>query len=368
MRDAGIIARYREHLPVTESTPIISLDEGSTPLIRAPRLAADIHKRIDLYLKYEGLNPTGSFKDRGMTLAITKAVEDKYRAVMCASTGNTSAAAAAYAARAGIKSIVLIPEGKIAMGKLSQAMIHGGIVVQIRGNFDDALRLARSICDTQPIALVNSVNEYRLEGQKTGAFEIVDAMEGAAPDFHCLPVGNAGNISAYWRGYKEYAHTGKSRNLPRMIGFQAAGAAPIVLGHPVDAPQTFATAIRIGNPASWELALQARDESGGLIGMVTDRQIKNAYGRMAQLEGLFAEPASAAGIAGLYKLAENGFFDSLEGFGGQSIRIVSVLTGHGLKDPQSAIAQAEQPATVDATEEAVLEAIESQSESLAAIP
>lgn len=367
MIETGIIARYREYLPVTESTQLISLNEGNTPLVRAPRLAADIHKRIDLYLKYEGLNPTGSFKDRGMTLAVTKAVEDGYRAVMCASTGNTSAAAAAYAARAGIKSIVIIPEGKIAMGKLSQAMIHGGIVVQVRGNFDDALRLARSICDTQPIALVNSVNEYRLEGQKTGAFEIADAMDAQAPDFHCLPVGNAGNISAYWRGYKEYAAAGKCKNLPRMIGFQAAGAAPIVLGHPVEDPQTFATAIRIGNPASWELALQARDESGGLIGMVTDRQIKNAYGRMARLEGVFAEPASAAGIAGLYKLSENGFFDSVDGHEGQTIRVVSILTGHGLKDPQSAIAQAAQPITVEATEDAVLEAIDVQTETVAAI-
>lgn len=366
MFDTGIIARYREYLPVTNATPVISLNEGNTPLIRAARLAADIHPRLDVFLKFEGLNPTGSFKDRGMTLAVSKAVEDKFRAIICASTGNTSAAAAAYAARAGIKSVVLVPEGKIALGKLSQAMIHGGIVIQIRGNFDDALRLVRSICETEPIALVNSVNEFRIEGQKTGAFEIIDAMQGRAPDFHCLPVGNAGNISAYWRGYKEYSRKGKCGNLPRMIGFQAAGAAPIVLGHPVDDPQTFATAIRIGNPASWELALNARDESNGVIGMVTDRQIKHAYGRMAQLEGVFAEPASAAGIAGLYKLSENGFFDKAEALDGESIRVVSVLTGHGLKDPQSAIAQAEQPVTVDATENAVLEAIDAQNVASAA--
>lgn len=358
MRNPGLIERYREFMPVSEHTCIISLNEGSTPLIPAHNLSAAIHPRLEIWLKYEGLNPTGSFKDRGMTMAITKAVEEGFKAVMCASTGNTSASAAAYAARAGIRCAVLIPEGKIAMGKLSQAMIHGAKVIQIKGNFDDALKLVRDVCRTQPIALVNSVNPYRIEGQKSGAFEIVDDFDGLAPDFQSMPVGNAGNITAYWKGYKEYQAAGKLRNLPRMLGWQAAGSAPIVLGHPVDDPQTFATAIRIGNPASWKSAEEARDESNGVIGMVTDHQIKDAYKLVAKTEGVFCEPASAASIAGLIKLSENGFFDTLEPVVGDRIRVVCILTGHGLKDPDNAIKSAEEPVTVEAKESEILRAID----------
>ncbi len=363
----GLIERYREYLPVTENTCIISLNEGDTPLVPAPRLSEAIHPRIEIWLKYEGLNPTGSFKDRGMTMAITKAVEEGYRAVLCASTGNTSASAAAYAARAGIRCAVLIPEGKIALGKLSQAMIHGAKVIQVRGNFDHALNLVRQVCERHPIALVNSINPYRIEGQKTGAFEIIDAFDGVSPDFHALPVGNAGNITAYWKGYKEYRDEGKTKNLPRMLGFQAAGAAPIVLGHPVEEPKTFATAIRIGNPASWQSAEQARDESGGVIGMVTDHQIKEAYKMLAALEGVFAEPASAASVAGLIKLAENGYFDNVDAYQGDMLRVVCILTGHGLKDPDNAIKAAEEPITVDAEESAVLDAIGLEQEVMAGV-
>ncbi len=357
MQNPGVIERYREYLPVTEKTRVISLNEGSTPLIPAENLSAAIHPKLELWLKYEGLNPTGSFKDRGMTMAVTKAVEDGYKVVMCASTGNTSAAAAAYSARAGIQCAVLIPEGKIALGKLSQAMVHGATVIQIKGNFDDALTLVRKICEEHPIALVNSVNPYRIEGQKTGAFEILDDFEGVAPDFQSMPVGNAGNITAYWKGYKAYKDLGKSDALPRMLGFQAAGSAPIVLGHPVTDPQTFATAIRIGNPASWKTAEAARDESNGVIGMVTDHQIREAYKLMARTEGIFAEPASASSIAGLIKLSQNGFFDSVEPRNGKRIRIVCILTGHGLKDPDSAIAAAEEPVTVEAEERAILDVL-----------
>ena len=365
----GVIERYRQYLPVTERTRIISLNEGSTPLVPAPALSRAIHPRLDVWLKYEGLNPTGSFKDRGMTLAITKAVEDGFKGVICASTGNTSASAAAYAARARIKCAVLIPEGNIALGKLCQAMMHGAQVIQVRGNFDDALRLVRSIARHYPIALVNSINPFRIEGQKTGAFEIVDDFDGDAPDFHVLPVGNAGNITAYWKGYKEYHAVGKARNLPRMLGFQAAGAAPIVLGHPVERPQTFATAIRIGNPASWKSAVQARDESGGLIDMVTDEEIREAYKMLASVEGIFAEPASAASVAGLIKLARQGYFDNVQPVRGDPIPVrgdpipvrgdrfcvTCVLTGHGLKDPDSALKAAEEPITVEADEEAVID-------------
>ncbi len=358
MRNLGLIERYRKYLPVTEKTCVISLCEGSTPLVNAYNLSRAIHPKLEIHLKYEGLNPTGSFKDRGMTMAITKAVEDGFKAVMCASTGNTSASAAAYAARAGIRCAVLIPEGKIALGKLSQAMVHGAKVVQIKGNFDDALKLVRDICDKHPIALVNSVNPYRLQGQKTGAFEVIDDFDGIAPDFHSLPVGNAGNISAYWMGYKEYQAAGKCATLPRMLGFQAAGSAPIVLGHPVENPQTYATAIRIGNPASWKLAEAARDESDGVIGMVKDREIKAAYKLVAASEGIFCEPASAASIAGLIKLASNGYFDDKEPQFGDKLRVVCVLTGHGLKDPDNAIASAEQPVTVEAVEEEILNAID----------
>ena len=354
----GIIERYRAYLPVSENTCVVSLNEGGTPLIPAPNLAASIHPRIDLWLKFEGLNPTGSFKDRGMTMAVTKALEEGYRCIMCASTGNTSAAAAAYAARAGLRCAVLIPEGKIARGKLAQAMIHGAKVLQIRGNFDNALQLVRRVTEEHPIALVNSVNPDRIEGQKTGAFEIVDDFGGNAPDFHALPVGNAGNITAYWRGYKEYHAAGKCRTLPRMLGFQAEGAAPIVLGKPVEHPNTFATAIRIGNPASWDGALQARDESNGLIGMVSDQEIAQAYKLLASLEGVFAEPASAAGVAGIIKLASQGFFEAGSPQRGERFRVVSVLTGHGLKDPDSALHHSAEPITIDATEDAVLGAID----------
>jgi len=357
MRNPGIIERYREHLPVGKDTCVISLCEGSTPLVPAWNLSSAIHPKLEVWLKYEGLNPTGSFKDRGMTMAITKAVESGFQAVMCASTGNTSASAAAYSARAGIKCAVLIPEGKIAFGKLSQAMIHGAKVIQIKGNFDDALTLVRQVTETHPIALVNSINPYRIEGQKTGAFEIVDDFEGVAPDFQAMPVGNAGNITAYWKGYKEYHEAGRAKNRPRMLGFQAAGAAPIVLGHPVAKPQTFATAIRIGNPASWKSAEAARDESGGVIGMVTDDEIRAAYQTLAATEGVFCEPASAASIAGLIKLAKNGYFEEQRPFTGERLRVVCILTGHGLKDPDSAIQAAEQPVTVEPREEEILEAI-----------
>ncbi|MBX3178707.1 MAG: threonine synthase [Candidatus Hydrogenedentes bacterium] len=357
MRNEGLINRYRQYMPVGDDTCVITLNEGSTPLIPAYNLSRMIHPNIEIWLKYEGLNPTGSFKDRGMTMAITKAVEEGYQAVMCASTGNTSASAAAYAARAGIRCAVLIPEGKIALGKLSQAMIHGAKVIQIRGNFDDALTQVRRICEEHPIALVNSVNPYRIEGQKSGAFEIVDDFGGVAPDFQAMPVGNAGNITAYWKGYVEYHAAGKSKNRPAMLGFQAAGAAPIVLGHPVPQPQTFATAIRIGNPASWKAAEAARDESGGLIDMVTDDEIRAAYQKLAAAEGVFCEPASAAGVAGLIKLAAGGFFDGKAPAHSDKIRITCILTGHGLKDPDSAIKSAEEPLTVDNDADQILDAI-----------
>lgn len=358
MRNPGLIERYREYLPVSERTRVITLNEGSTPLVAAHNLSAAIHPKLEIWLKYEGLNPTGSFKDRGMTMAITRAVEDGFQVVMCASTGNTSASAAAYAARAGIQCAVLIPEGKIALGKLSQAMIHGAKVIQVKGNFDAALKLVRRICEVHPICLVNSVNPYRIEGQKTGAFEIVDDFDGSAPDFQSMPVGNAGNITAYWKGYKEYYKAGKSDSLPRMLGFQAAGAAPIVLGHPVLEPKTFATAIRIGNPASWKSAEAARDESNGVIGMVTDHEIREAYKLMACTEGIFAEPASCASIAGLIKLSKEGYFDVATPRQGSKIRVVCILTGHGLKDPDSAIQAAEEPHTVEAEEDAILDILE----------
>jgi len=355
LRNPGVIERYREYLPVSESTCVVTLNEGSTPMVPAYALSRAIHPRLEIWLKYEGLNPTGSFKDRGMTMAITKALEDGYEVVMCASTGNTSASAAAYAARAGMRCAVLIPEGKIAYGKLSQAMIHGAKVIQIKGNFDDALNLVRGICERFPIALVNSVNPYRIEGQKTGAFEILDDFDGVAPDFQAMPVGNAGNISAYWKGYKEYLAKGKSESLPKMLGFQAAGSAPIVLGHPVEKPQTFATAIRIGNPASWKTAVAARDESGGVIDMVTDDEIREAYRMVAATEGIFCEPASAASIAGLRKLAREGYFDSGTPRSGDKFRVVCILTGHGLKDPDNAVACAVEPFTVEAEEAPILE-------------
>lgn len=327
MRYQGLINKYRNFLPVSDKTPIITLCEGNTPLIKADNLAEAIGLDAELYLKYEGLNPTGSFKDRGMTMAVSKAVEDGSKAIICASTGNTSASAAAYAAKAKIKCHVLIPDGHIAMGKLSQAMMYGANIVAINGNFDEALNAVREISATHPITLVNSVNPYRIEGQKTGAFEIVDALEDA-PDYHFIPVGNAGNITAYWKGYKEYFENKKSTKLPVMCGIQAAGAAPIVLGHKVDNPETIATAIRIGNPASWKYAENARDESNGTIDMVTDDEILNAYRLIARTEGIFAEPGSIASIAGLIKLK-----DKVK----KGSKVVCILTGNGLKDPNCAI-------------------------------
>ena len=326
----GIIERYRKFLPVSGKTPVITLNEGNTPLIYAGYLSKLAGKNIKVYLKYEGLNPTGSFKDRGMTLAISKACEEEAAAVICASTGNTSASAAAYAARAGIKCIVLIPGGAIALGKLSQALIHGAKVLAIKGNFDDALELVKEITQAYPIKLVNSLNPYRIEGQKSASFEICDYL-GDAPDFQIMPIGNAGNITAYWKGYKQYKTLGLSRRLPVMLGFQAKGAAPIVRNKPIKDPETIATAIRIGNPASWKTAVEARDESKGLIDMVSDAEILQAYRMLANKEGVFAEPASAASIAGLLKLIKKGYFKNKRG------NITCILTGHGLKDPERAI-------------------------------
>ncbi|MEO5357807.1 MAG: threonine synthase [Nitrospirae bacterium YQR-1] len=334
----GLIEKYREYLPVSGKTPVITLNEGNTPLIPAKNLCKKIGLEADLYFKFDGLNPTGSFKDRGMTVAISKAVEEGCRAVICASTGNTSASAAAFAARAGISAIVIIPEGKIAMGKLAQAIIHGSVVLQIKGNFDDALTIVKDVVTKYPITLVNSINPYRLEGQKTAAFEVCDQMS-TAPMYHILPVGNAGNITAYWRGYKEYKASGKINSLPRMIGFQAAGAAPIVLGKPIAKPETLASAIRIGNPASWRYAIEARDESGGLIDSVTDEEILEAYALVAKTEGVFCEPASAATIAGVMKLTRAGYFE-------QGASIVCTLTGNGLKDPDSVFKVAKDPLKV----------------------
>jgi len=351
----GVIERYKKYLPVTERTPIITLKEGNTPLIYANYLSNLIGKNFEIYLKYEGLNPTGSFKDRGMTVAISKACEEGAKAVMCASTGNTSASASAYAARAALKCIVLIPRGGIALGKLSQALIHGAVVLAVDGNFDDALNLVKEITLNYPITLVNSLNPYRIEGQKTGSFEICDTL-GSAPDFQVMPVGNAGNITAYWKGYKEYRTIGKIKKLPRMLGFQAQGAAPIVRGHPIKHPNTIATAIRIGNPASWKQAEEARDESGGLIDMVSDREILSAYKLLAAKEGLFVEPASAASVAGLLKLVKRGYFRRPSG-SQHPVRIVCILTGHGLKDPDRAIKTIRQPKVVKANLKAVLKEI-----------
>jgi threonine synthase len=331
----GVINRYKKYLPVSEKTPVITLNEGNTPLIYAKYLSNFIGKGIEVYLKYEGLNPTGSFKDRGMTLAISKACEEGSQAVICASTGNTSASAAAYAACAGIKCVVLIPAGAIALGKLSQALIHGAKVLAIEGNFDVALELVKEIAAQYPITLVNSLNPYRIEGQKTASFEICDYL-GDAPDFQVMPVGNAGNITAYWKGYKEYRRVGISKKLPKMLGFQAEGAAPIVKGYPIKNPKTIATAIKIGNPASWKQAEAARDESGGLISTVTDKEIIAAYALLAKKEGVFVEPASAASIAGLLKLANKNYFK-------RKGKITCILTGHGLKDPDRAIETIRKP-------------------------
>jgi len=349
MSYTGLIDKYRSYLPVTSKTPLITLHEGNTPLIPARYLPSILKLDVKLYFKFEGMNPTGSFKDRGMTMAVSKAVEQGAKVVLCASTGNTSASAAAYAARAGIACAVLIPQGHIAIGKLAQALMHGAKVVAIEGNFDRALKLAREICETYPIALVNSVNPDRIEGQKTAAFEVVDVLKDA-PDIHCIPVGNAGNITAYWKGYKEYKTHGLAKTAPMMWGFQAAGAAPLVHGHIVEDPQTLATAIRIGNPASAEGARAARDESKGLIDSVTDDEILAAYQLLASKEGIFGEPACAASVAGLIKYAKQGRVKA-----GQTI--VCTLTGHGLKDPDSATRMQGVPKSVPAERDAVLKAI-----------
>jgi threonine synthase len=341
----GVIEEYREFLPVSSSTPVVTLREGGTPLLPAPRLSARVGARV--LLKVEGANPTGSFKDRGMTVAISKAAEEGAKAVVCASTGNTSASAAAFAARAGLTCAVLIPEGHIALGKLAQALIHGARVLQVRGNFDQSLSIVRQLGERAPVTVVNSVNPYRIEGQKSGAFEIVDDL-GDAPHVHCIPVGNAGNITAYWKGYLEFKAAGRSTRLPRMLGFQAAGAAPIVEGHPVEHPETVATAIRIGNPASWYGATSAASESGGGIAAVTDERILEAYRFLAAEESVFCEPASAASVAGLLQY---GIPDGV----GSDATVVCVLTGHGLKDPDIAISQISVPTVIDADLGAVLE-------------
>lgn len=323
----GLINKYREYLPVDEFTPIVTLNEGNTPLIKADNLARKLELDAEIYLKFEGSNPTGSFKDRGMTMAVTKAKEAGSNAIICASTGNTSASAAAYGARAGLKTYVLIPDGYIALGKLSQAMMYGAEIIAIQGNFDQALEVVRKISEEYPITLVNSVNPYRIEGQKTGAFEICDAL-GQAPDYHFIPIGNAGNITAYWKGYKEYNEKGKINNLPKMMGFEAEGAAAIVRGERIMNPETIATAIRIGNPASWEKAEAARDESKGTISSVNDDEIMTAYKLIANCEGVLAEPASAASVAGLIKCRH-----TIK----TGAKCVCILTGNGLKDPDNAI-------------------------------
>ena len=346
-RGIYLIERYRRFLPVSDNTPVISLAEGSTPLLPAPRLGNKLG--LDLYLKLEGLNPTGSFKDRGMTMAVSKGMEAGASAVICASTGNTSAAAAAYAGRAGIRCIVIIPEGKIAAGKLAQAITHGAEVLSVAGNFDQALDIVRAIVDRYPVQLVNSINPFRLEGQKTGAFEIVDSL-GKAPDYLAIPVGNAGNITAYWQGFNEYRDAGLADNLPRMIGFQAAGAAPLVLGHPVENPETIATAIRIGNPARGYQALAAAHDSGGLIEAVSDDEIISAYQLVASTEGTFCEPASAASLAGVIKKHREGLFS-------EGDTVVCVLTGHGLKDPDTAISTGRKVTSVEADLDQVIKVL-----------
>ncbi|MGI5244937.1 threonine synthase [Dactylosporangium sp. CA-139066] len=344
----GLIEEFRDRLPVGPQTPVVTLYEGNTPLLPAPELSA--RTGCDVYLKVEGSNPTGSFKDRGMTVAVSKAVEDGSKAIICASTGNTSASAAAYAARAGITCAVLVPTGKIALGKLAQALVHGARLLQVSGNFDDCLALASKLSLDYPVSLVNSVNPDRLEGQKTAAFEIVAGL-GDAPDIHCLPVGNAGNITAYWMGYKEDHAAGNATRRPRMFGFQASGAAPIVNGAVVREPSTIATAIRIGNPASWTRAIDARDESGGLIDAVTDRDILRAYRLLARTVGVFVELGSAASVAGLLQAHQQGRIDP-----GQTI--VCTVTGHGLKDPDWAISTAPAPTTIPAEPLAAAKALD----------
>jgi threonine synthase len=345
----GVLASYKERLPLTPSTPMINLGEGDTPLVKSSHLANDVGC-TELYFKLEGCNPTGSFKDRGMVVAVAKALEEGSRAIACASTGNTSASAAAYAAHCGLKTIVLVPKGNVALGKLAQAIAYGARILVVRGNFDDALNLVRRLTREQPITLVNSVNPFRIEGQKTASFEIVDDL-GDAPDYLFIPVGNAGNITAYWKGFVEYHSAGVSKTLPKMMGFQAEGAAPIVRGHAVPHPETVATAIRIGNPASWKSAEAARDQSGGIIDIVSDEDILSAYRLLASREGVFCEPASAASVAGVIKLAGRGKLESRK-------RVVCVITGTGLKDPELARRSAQVELTeVDATIEAVESAI-----------
>lgn len=373
----GVLEAYADYLPLTPKTPRISLREGGTPLYRLSRFprAVGLPPHIHLYAKYEGLNPTGSFKDRGMVVAVAKALEEGATAIMCASTGNTSASAAAYAAAYGLRCFVVVPSGKIALGKLAQALTYGASVIAVDGNFDRALQLTREITSSNPVVLVNSVNPYRLEGQKTAAFEICDVL-GFAPDYLAVPVGNAGNITAYWKGFKEYHKEGKIRRLPRMLGFQAAGAAPIVRGYPIESPETVATAIRIGNPASWKGAVQARDESGGVIEAVTDEEILNCWETLAKTEGIFSEVASCASLAGVVKLAKAGYFEDTkakrEGSSGAfwpashnddrtkdtvrdaaAITVAAVLTGNGLKDPGLAVERATSPVTVPADRSAI---------------
>jgi threonine synthase len=331
MRYTGLINNYKDRLPVSETTKYIELGEGNTPLIKLQNIPKLLGFNGDIYIKYEGLNPTGSFKDRGMTMAVTKAVEDGAKAIICASTGNTSASAAAYAARAGIKSFVIIPDGQIAMGKLAQAMISGAVVIQIKGNFDDGMRLVKEVADHAPVAIVNSINPYRLEGQKTASFEIVDEL-GNAPDYHALPVGNAGNITAHWMGYKEYHNDGKSTKLPVMLGYQAAGSAPFIAGKMIDNPETIATAIKIGHPQSYDKALVVEQESGGFFESRTDDEILEAQKMLTTNEGIFCEPASATSLAGIIKSIKEGKIKD-------NSTIVCTLTGHGLKDPDTAISQ-----------------------------
>ena len=349
-RYTGLIDRYRDRLPVHDDTRLISLGEGNTPLIRLHNIPATLGKDVDIYIKYEGLNPTGSFKDRGMTMAVTKAVEEGSKAIICASTGNTSAAAAAYASRAGITAFVLIPEGKIALGKLAQAMMHGAVVIQIKGNFDDGMELVKQVGKDAPVTIVNSINPYRLQGQKTAAFEIVEEL-GFAPDFHCIPVGNAGNITAHWMGYSEYHENGIVNSRPRMVGYQAAGSAPFMRGEMVDNPDTVATAIRIGHPQSWDKAWVVKEESDGWFDECTDEVILAAQKLLAEKEGIFCEPASATSLAGAMVDIQSGKIP-------EGSKIVCTLTGHGLKDPDTAIEQSTRPLiNVPATLEDVRKAI-----------
>ena len=342
----GVIEEYRDFLPVSDKTPIVTLFEGNTPLLPAPRLAEATDARMQIYLKCEGFNPTGSFKDRGMTVAVSKALETGSRAVICASTGNTSASAAAFAARAGLRAFVMVPKGSVALGKLSQAAIHGAKVLLVDGSFDQALTIVRQIAERHPVTLVNSVNPFRLEGQKTAAFEVCDQL-GRAPDYYLIPVGNAGNITAYWRGYREYHRAGRVKELPRMVGFQAAGAAPIYENRVIEEPRTVATAIKVGNPASWGPALEAMKDSRGWIDIVTDEEILRAYRLLAHEEGIFMEPASAATVAGLIKMIKGGRFEP-------GSTLVLTLTGHGLKDPDTALESASRPTTVPPRVDAVL--------------